>query len=175
MRTFDKQTLLKRVIYMALLVVCALLQHTKGAFFHLGAVHAWLLVPAVVAIAMHERSVPAMLFGALAGALWDYAAVGPDGFFTLWFAVLAFGVSTVVTFWVRNHLRAGLLLCFAALCLTALFYWFCFVVLPGQGGAGTVLLRFMLPGVLFTFLFSPLLYLAVHRTAVALSAGPRSV
>ena len=110
MYTFDKQKLIRRAIFGLLLVACALLQHTRGAFLHIGNVHAWLLVPAVVAIAMQERAVPATLFGAFAGALWDYAHTGADGAFAFWFALLAFVCSTLVTFWVRNNLPAALVL-----------------------------------------------------------------
>ena len=169
MYTFDKQKLLRRVIFGLLLVVCALLQHTRGAFVHFGSVHAWLLVPALVAVAMQERSVPATLFGAFAGVLWDYAHVGADGVFALWFALLAFVCSTLVTFWVRNNLPAALVLSGAALCLTAVVQWFCFVVLPGQGSAAAVLFSHALPSALFSFLFAPLLCWLVQRAAKACS------
>ena len=169
MYTFDKQKLLRRVIFGLLLVVCALLQHTRGAFVHFGSVHAWLLVPALVAVAMQERSVPATLFGAFAGVLWDYARVGADGFFALWFALVAFLCSTLVTYWVRNNLPAALVLSGAALSLTAVLQWFCFVVLPGQGSAAAVLFGSTLPSALFSFLFAPLLYWLVRRTAKTFS------
>lgn len=167
MFTFDKQKLLRRAIFGLLLVACALLQHTRGAFLHLGTVHAWLLVPAVVAVAMQERSVPATLFGAFAGVLWDYAHVGADGFFALWFALLGFLCSTLVTFWVRNNLPAALVLSGGALALTAVLQWFCFVVLPGQGSAAAVLFGHALPSALFSFLFAPVLYWLAQRTAKA--------
>ena len=169
MYTFDKQKLLRRAIYGLLLVVCALLQHTRGAFLHVGNIHAWLLVPAVVAVAMQEQAVPATLFGAFAGVLWDYAHVGADGVFALWFALLAFVCSTLVTFWVRNNLPAALMLSGAALCLTAVLQWFCFVVLPGQGSAAAVLFGHALPSALFSFLFAPPLYWLARRTASAFS------
>lgn len=167
MYTFDKQKLLRRAIFGLLLVVCALLQHTRGAFLHFGSVHAWLLVPALVAVAMQERSVPATLFGAFAGVLWDYAHTGMDGFFALWFALLAFLCSTLVIFWVRNNMSAALVLCGAALLLTAALQWFCFVVLPGQGSAAAVLFGHALPSALFSFVFAPPLYWLVQCTARA--------
>ena len=169
MSTFDKQKLLRRAIYGLLLIVCAPLQHTRGAFVHFGPVHAWLLVPAVAAIAMQEHAVPATLFGAFAGVLWDYAHTGADGFFALWFALLGFLCSTLVTFWVRNNLPAALVLSGGALLLTAVLEWFCFVVLPGQGSAAAVLFGHALPSAVFSFLFTPPLYWLVRRTAKTFS------
>ena len=167
MYTFDRQKLFRRAIFALLLAACALLQHTRGAFVHIGSVHAWLLVPAVVAVAMSERAVPATLFGAFAGVLWDYARVGVDGFFALWFALVAFLCSTLVTCWVRNNLPAALVLSGAALVLTAAVQWLCFVVLPGQGSAAAVLFGHALPSALFSFLFAPPLCWLVQRTAKA--------
>ena len=167
MRTFDKQTLLRRTIYGLLLMLCALLQHTRGVFLHFGAVHAWLLAVAVVLISMQEKSVPALLFGAFAGVLWDYAGVQKDGFFAVWLALLAFVCSTLVTFWVRNNFRAALLLSGCAMVLTALFHWICFVVIPGAGDAVYVLLHFSLPSALYSFLFTAPLYWLVRRIAAA--------
>ncbi len=175
MYTFDKQKLIRRAIFGLLLVACALLQHTRGAFLHIGNVHAWLLVPAVVAIAMQERAVPATLFGAFAGALWDYAHTGADGAFAFWFALLAFVCSTLVTFWVRNNLPAALVLSGAALVLTAVLQWFCFVVLPEQGSAAAVLFGHALPSAVFSFLFSVPLCWLVQRTAKAFSAPESAV
>ena len=165
MRTFEKQKLLRRALYALLLVGCALLQHTRGAFLHFGNVHAWLLLVALIPIAMQERSIPALLFGAFAGVLWDYAGVRADGFFAFWFALLAFVCSTLVTFWVRNNFRAAMLFSGGALALTALFHWICFIVIPGEDGALWQLLHFSLPCALFSFVFTPPLYWLVRQTA----------
>ena len=173
MRTFDKQKLLRRVIFGLLVVLCALLQHTKGAFFHIGSIHAWLLVPAVVCIAMHEKSVPAGLFGAFAGVLWDCASVGSDGYYAVWLAVLGFGCSTLVALWIRNNLPAALLLCGGALCLTAVLRWLFFVVLPGTSAAND-LFSYALPSALFTLIFALPMYEGVRfvsrKTAVPKNA-----
>jgi len=166
MRTFDKQKLLRRGIFGLLVVLCALLQHTKGAFFHIGFVHAWLLVPVVVCIAMHEKRLPAGLFGAFAGVLWDCASAGADGWYAVWLFVLGFLCSTLVALWIRNNARAALLLCGGAGLLTALFQWFCFVLLPGQPAAVHQLFSFSLPSALFTLVFAlPVYWLTalVHR------------
>ena len=167
MRTFDKQKLLRRVVFGLLVVLCALLQHTKGAFFHIGSIQAWLLVPTVVCIAMHEKSVPACLFGAFAGVLWDCASVGADGWYALWLTVLGFGCSTLVALWIRNNLKSAMLLCTGALLLTALFQWFCFVLLPGQADAARELFSFSLPSALFTLVFAAPLYLLIHAVSRA--------
>ena len=167
MRTNRKQLILRRTLYALLLVLCALLQHTRGAFLHFGDVHAWLLPVAVVLIAMREKMVPALLFGALAGALWDYGSVRADGFFAVWLALIGFCCSALVAFWVRDSFRAALVLCGGALALTALFQWICFVVIPGTGSAGYVLFRFTLPCAALSFLFTGPLYWLVSRIASA--------
>lgn len=169
MRTFDKQKLLQRTVFGLLVVLCALLQHTRGAFFHIGFVHAWLLVPVVVCIAMQEKRLPAGLFGAFAGVLWDCASVGADGWYAVWLFVLGFVCSTLVALWIRNNARAALLLCGGALGLTALFQWVCFVLLPGQPAAVHQFFSFSLPSALFTLLFALPVYglcVLIHRACV---------
>ncbi len=167
MRTNRKQLILRRTLYALLLVLCALLQHTRGAFLHFGDVHVWLLPAAAVLIAMQEKMVPALLFGALAGVLWDYGSFRADGFFAVWLAFVAFCCSVLVAFWVRSNYRAALLLSGGALALTALFQWICFVVIPGTGSAGYVLFHFSLPCAALSFLFTGPLYWLVSRIAQA--------
>ena len=83
--------------------------------------------------------------------------------------------STLVTFWVRNNLPAALVLSGAALVLTAVLQWFCFVVLPEQGSAAAVLFGHALPSAVFSFLFSVPLCWLVQRTAKAFSAPESAV
>ena len=88
--TFDRQLALRRAMFALLLVLAALLQHTKGALPAIGGANCFLLLPLCVAIAMREKSLVAMAFGVLGGALWDFASPSGDGFYAAALCLLCF-------------------------------------------------------------------------------------
>ncbi len=117
-----------------------------------------LLIPLAVCVAMVRGETESLFYGALTGALWDLSAPAPDGVYALLFALLTFACGVLAKRFLRQTLAAGTLLtaCFAAaVCLFAAVF-----ALSAGGGRGlfTAALRFYLPQILLTVLFTPLFY-----------------
>ena len=74
----NKPKYIRWAIFSALLVFSVLLQNSVGGLLEFLGARVFLCIPFLVAIAMFEREVPAAIFGALAGALWDVSS-GVDG------------------------------------------------------------------------------------------------
>ena len=86
---------------------------------------AFLLIPAVVCLAMFEGPVPSLLFALISGAAWDAVSVGRDGIYTLLCGVLAVAACLFVRFRLRRKLTAALLLnaaALVALAFSAVYY-----------------------------------------------------
>ena len=149
-----------------LLVLAALLQHTKGALPVIGGANCFLLLPLCVAIAMREKSLVAMAFGVLGGALWDFASPSGDGFYAAALCLLCFVCGALCSFVLRVNLRSFLLLCACAGLLLVLAHWFFFLYLPATGDA-KALFRHELPSLVYTLAVSPLCYWVVKAVSKA--------
>ena len=156
--TFDRQLAIRRAMYALLLVFAALLQHTKGVIPAIGNARCFLLLPLCVAVAMREKSLVAMLFGAFAGALWDYASPSGDGFYAAALCLLCFACGVLCSFLLRVNLRSFLLLCACAGLLLMFAHWLFFLCIPDVGSSVSLLFRRVLPSFLFTLAVSPVCY-----------------
>ena len=86
-------------MFLLVAVVSAVIQHTPGFRLSIGSLSPMLLIPFVVCVAMYERSLTGLVYGVLAGALWDFASTGADGMFTLMLATVGFAVGVTITFY----------------------------------------------------------------------------
>ena len=164
--TFNRSLAKRRAMYALLLVLAALLQHTKGVLPVLGTASAGLLLPLCVAISMREGSLIAMLFGVFGGALWDFAAPSGDGFYAAALCLLCFVCGALCSFLLRVNLRSFLLLCVGAGVLLFTARWFFFRFLTGIDPNGALLFSRELPSLLYTLVLSPLCYWSVKATAM---------
>lgn len=152
---------IRKALLLLLVALTAVFQHTDGAIPSLFGAKAMLLIPLVVAISMFERSMHGLVFGALAGILWDFATVRGDGFFSVLLAVTGFVSGSLVTYLMRNNISANLLLSFCSIGIINVSYWFVFIFQKGYEGAAEVLFGYYLPSALYTMLFAFVYYYLV--------------
>jgi len=158
----QKYTYSVRLIYGALILLAGLLQNTPHLFPTIFGVHAWLLLPLMVCIAMLEKSLTGTLFGILAGALWDVALARGDGFHALFFMLASSGVCILMNYLMRNNLVTALILSSGTIVLYGLVHWLIFFVLSGADGVWLQLARFYLPSMVYSFLFTPIFYMLLR-------------
>lgn len=163
---------IRRVLTALLVFVTALFQHS-GFIPELFGAPAMLLVPLTVCIAMFERSIPGMCFGVLAGLLWDFAASGGDGFFSVMLTAVGFFSGALVTFIFRNNIRAALILSFGALTVCNASHWIMFIVRKGYEGGADLLFSRYLPSVLYSLIFVFVYYYMVSLVFRATSENRR--
>ena len=157
---------IRKALLLGLVVATALFQHTFSALPALFGAKAMLLIPLTVAIAIHERSMNGLFFGAFAGILWDFATVRGDGFFSVLLACVGFFCGCIVTYIMRNNLKANLILSFFSISTVNIGYWLVFVFMKGYEGAETLLFGYYLPSILYTMVFAVIYYYLVgfiHR------------
>ena len=157
----NRKIFIRRVLLLVLLVFTALFQHTDGAIPRLFGTKAMLLVPLVVAISVHGRSFNGLIFGTLAGILWDCATVRGDGFFSVFLAVIGFSAGCLVTHIMRNNIFTNLIISFFSIAAVNVTYWLVFILRKGYEGSVQVLFSYYLPSVLYTMLFAFVYYYIV--------------
>jgi len=152
----------RRVLMGALVFTVAMAQNVPWLPPVYGA-RALPLLPLVAVIAVYDQPVPAILFGALAGALWDVASPA-YGLHAVYLAAAAFACAMCMRYFLNRNLLTVALLCLGTAALYLLARWFAdYAVLEALTAAEMTrpLLREALPTLGYTMLTVPVCALAV--------------
>lgn len=149
----SKEIGVRRVLLLAVAVLTAILQHTPYFRLDIGSLSPMLLVPFVVCVAMYERSIQGLIYGFIAGALWDFASTGADGMFTLMLSTIGFGLGIIITFYVRNRLFSAVALSLISCTAVSVAYWLVFILRKGLEGSWAVLFTHFIPLAVYSSLF----------------------
>lgn len=156
-----KKLIMRKGSLALMLLILAVLQNTEGFFPQIFGVRALLLIPAVVCIAMYERDVSGMLFGLFAGAMWDTSASGAS-FNALFLLTVGFICGTLINTIMRNNIVTATLLSAIFIPIYHVGYWFFHYVFTGFDSAKFMFFRYYLPGIAYTLVFTPLMFIIVR-------------
>ena len=98
----------KHLIYCFGLIFCYVLQTTPG-FLQIFGVKPFLVIPAVIAIAMQEGEFTGALYGALGGMLCDMGANTFYGFYTLTLFLYGAAVGLALIYLMKNDRKTAVL------------------------------------------------------------------
>lgn len=160
--SINYKVIFRRLVCFLLIVFTAAVQSTWGAKITVGSARALLLIPLVVAVSMHEKSIPSMLFALLAGAIWDSTSITTDGFFSLCTVSVGFVVCMLCVFVMRNNIFSCMLLSVGAIFAVCTLYWLFFILIKGYDNAAYIYFSYYFPSVFFTAVFTPLYYGIIH-------------
>ncbi len=153
---------IKRFILGFIIVLSAVLQNTPGVMPRMFSASAMLLIPVVVSIAMFESEVVSMVFGLVAGLLWDSTASEGHFFHSIVLCVCAFFISMLVRRRVRNTLFGSMVMTFGVVFIHNTLYWLLFVFIPHAEGAGGAYFSFYFLSCVYTVLVGIAVYLIVR-------------
>ena len=154
----NKPKYIRWAIFGALLVASVLLQNSVGGLLEFLGARVFLCIPFLVAVSMFEREVPAAIFGAFAGALWDVSS-GVDGFNTIALMALCAVSSLLISHLMRNNLITALVL--GAGSVTAYEIIYIAVRFWGAGSPIRQIFTFYVPSLIITVVFVPVCYFIV--------------
>lgn len=157
----NKKLYIRRALFIGLIVLTAVFQHTKGAVPSLFGARAFLLIPLAVCISMSEKSLGGLSFGLLAGVLWDFATVRGDGFYALMLTLAGYTAGAAVVYLMRNNIFSALILSSGASLFISTAYWFVFIFLKGYEGAWSILFSYYIPSAIYTSAFTAVYYYLV--------------
>ena len=163
----DLNKLIRYLAYVLELLVLFMLQETPGLLPSIFGARPVLLFPAVVAIAMLEPEVPALLFGVVGGLFCDFGLSGMLGFHALVLGVLCFFISLVIRAYLQNNMATAILTGVWSIGLVVLAQWF-FLYFFQYSYPDYALTHHYLPKYFYTLLFLPLLYLLNRGLSQAL-------
>lgn len=156
-----KKTIIRRAVLALIILTLSVMQNTDGFFPQIFGVRALLLIPAVVCVAMFERDIAGMIFGLFAGALWDIVASG-NNFNALYLLAAGFICGTLINTVMRNNVVTASILSVIFILVYSLGYWLFHYVFASIDGAAHALVRYYLPGALYTAVFAPVIFIMVR-------------
>lgn len=156
-----KKLIIRRICLALILLLISVIQNTDGFFPQIFGVRALLLIPAVVCISMFERDLCGMALGLFAGALWDITASGAS-FNALFLTAVGFLCGTLINTIMRNNVVTALILSTLSAIIYNIAYWLFHYVFAGLDSAAYMLLRYYLPGIAYTVVFVPLIFIIVR-------------
>ena len=156
----NKPKYIRWAIFCALLVFSVLLQNSVGGLLDFFGIRVFLCIPFCVTISMFEREVPAAIFGAFAGALWDVSS-GVDGFNTIILMAICAVSSLLISHLMQNNIITALVL--GAGSVTAYEILYIAIRFWGAGSPIRQIFTFYLPSLIITVVFVPLCYFIVKR------------
>lgn len=153
-----KYRIIRWFAYAIEILVLFVLQETPGLMPALGMARPVLVIPAVLAVAMFESEIPAMLFGLFGGLLVDFGFGGMLGFHGILLAAACYGISLIATNLMRTNFLTAMLISIVVTAAVVLLDWACFYVMPGYGNVIYALTAHYLPIFLYTAVIMPVTY-----------------
>ena len=161
MKNKTNMLFIRRLLFAFLIVVTASFQSTKGFVPQIKDVSAFVLIPLVVCIALFEKSVPSLFFGAFAGIMWDMYSVTAEGFFSVLLTATGFFTAIIILFYMRNNIVTAVILTFLSALFCNTLYWFNFILMADNTAAVYIYSRYYLPSAFYTAIFTFIFYFAV--------------
>lgn len=158
----NKPKYIRYGIYAGIMLLSFVLQSSSISMPEIFGARPLLIIPLCVCIAMHEREIPASIFGAAGGILMDTAA-GTEGFNALLLTVLCAVCSILISHLMQNNIVTALVLCSGTLAVYELFYIIVNYILCGAGNVLTQAFTFYLPVFVYTLLFVPAFYYIIRH------------
>lgn len=163
MELTKKEKTIKYLIYCAIIAVLSLIQNVCTQWFEIGSAVCFVMIPGTLLLAMGEDEKAASLLGLFAGVLWDAVAANHTAFNAVFFTVVCYAVSLLLTHLLRETFWVRTVATVLAAALYTFLYWLLFVGARKTGGV-SALMSFYFPsfiytsvvGVLLNFVLTPL-------------------
>ena len=155
----------RRIILAVIVIITFLFQTTDGFSPAPFGIHACLLVPATVCIAMFERELSGLFFGLASGMMLE--TVSPDSvcFYSIFFTLIGFTSGILITYLMRNNLVTASIFTFVFTLLLNSLYCLFFFVIDGVEISFLFYLRYYFVSAIYTTIFTPIFYFIVRITA----------
>ena len=154
MNLTKKEKTIKYAVYCLLLLVSGLLQNVGGMWFEIGRARCFFLIPVAVSLGIDEDERVASLLGLFAGLIWDMVSVQHMGFNFVFFMLVCYFSSFLVSYLLRATYWVTAASAVVAVAVYCLLYWLLCVVIGGGEGAVSSLGYFYIPSMLYTSAFT---------------------
>lgn len=159
----SKNKIIRRAILALFVILTFFFQNTGGLFPAPAGIHAMLLIPLTVSIAMFEREFAGLFFGLLAGAMLDAFSSDSICFHAISLTIIGFAAGALIKYMMRNNFVCAMILSAAFTFIYNTLYFVLYSAFDGIEKPFIIYLRYFLPAVIYTVIFTPLYYFIVRE------------
>ncbi len=160
-----KKTVERRAVLAALMLLTFTFQQTGGLFPAPFGVHAMLLVPLTICIAMFEREFAGIFFGLAAGVMLDSFSSQSVVFNSLFFTIIGFAAGSLITYLMRNNLLCATIMTSASALVYSTLLFILYAVSDAVDSPILIYFRYYFTSALYTVLLTPLYYFLVRAVS----------
>ena len=161
----DKKTVERRAILASLLVLTFLFQNTGGLFPAPFGIHAMLLIPLTICIAMFEREFAGIFYGLAAGVMLDAFSSQSTVFNSLFFTIIGFGAGALITYLMRNNLLCATIMTSLSSFLYTIILYFIYIDFTAIDKPFLVFLKYYFASAIYTVILTPVYYFIVRAVS----------
>lgn len=154
MNLTKKERTIKYVAYCLLILVAGLFQNSGGDFLEIGRAKCFFLIPTAVALGIDEDEKISALLGFGAGLLWDMVSAHHMGFNCIYFTIICYVTSSLVSYLIRPTYWVSVLASVISSGIYVLTYWLIFVAFSGGDGSVQSFGYFYIPCFIYTAVLS---------------------
>ena len=158
----NRKVHIRRACYVVGLLCVVMLQNTEGLLPSFFGIRAFIVIPALVSVAMFEREMSGMFFGLFVGLLWDVSSASGGHYQAILMTTIGFACGSLITYLMRNNLITGILLSGSSLLIYLLLCWMKDYIFNGNFDGAYKLITFYIPSGIYTLLFFPAFYFLVR-------------
>ena len=150
------------IFFFILVFLLFLMQSVSGLLPRVFGVLPLPVIPAVVCIALFERSSGGEMLGLAGGLFMDIVSMQITGFNALFLMLAGCICSLLAVRLIRNNLLSALTVSAGAVCAYYLLHFLFFYLFKGRSEPFYYFFRYVIPGAAYTTLFSVPLYIIVR-------------
>ncbi len=154
-----KQKSKKYFLYFLIILILDLLQNVAGLFPQVGGARCFLLLPAIIILAMGEDIVWASALGLFAGLLWDLTGSVHLGFNCIVLTAACFLTAVFSAYIARDTFITNIITSAITISLYCVMYWLFFIIIKGVNGGANTIFTFYIPCAIYTIVLTPVLWL----------------
>lgn len=153
--TDRKKHFLFSIVNIVLFFICILIYSSPVISLKIGKVNPMLPLALLVAFSMFSSELSAALAGLTIGIFIDSVSSTPAGFNSILLFIIALAISLTARYLFNNNVLANIALCLLSTALYYLARWtFCFAVSLSFTESLIYLMRYALPSVIYTAVFT---------------------
>lgn len=161
----DKKTVERRIILAFILIFTFLFQNTGGLFPSPFGIHAILLIPLTICIAMFEREFAGIFYGLAAGVMLDSFSSQSTVFNSLFFTIIGFGAGALITYLMRNNLLCATIMTSVSSFLYTTLLYFIYIDFAAIDKPFLVFLKYYFASAIYTVILTPAYYFLVRAVS----------
>lgn len=153
-----KENIKKRILFAVIILVTFLLQTTDGFFPAPFGIHACILIPATVCIAMFEREFSGLFFGLASGMMLDSVSSDTVCYYSVFFTLMGFVTGMLITYLMRNNLVTALMFTSVFSLIHNSLYCLLYYLFDGADISFAFYLKYYFASAVYTALLTPIFY-----------------